>query len=165
MVRNPADADDLLNETLLRIACSLPNFEGRASVKTWAYRIASNVAIDFLRKSRRVQAIEFDEAVAAELEAVEDDEDRLILDEMNDCVRQVIEGLPPVHRSALILHHLQGMTTAQTAEILGISLANAKVRIHRARNRLREALNRACDFYTSHDGALRCDRKPPHRDD
>jgi RNA polymerase sigma-70 factor (ECF subfamily) len=78
---------------------------------------------------------------------------------MNHCVRQVIDGLPPDHRAALVLHHLQGKTAAETAEILEISLANAKVRIHRAKARLREALENECDFYATDGGTLRCDRK------
>jgi len=165
MVRNAADADDLLQETLMRIARGLPAFEGRASVKNWSFRIASNVAIDFLRKSAKTTVVEFDETVADELEAGPGDEERLVLDEMNRCVREVIDGLPPEYRAALILHHLQGKTLAESAEILEISLANAKVRIHRAKTRLREALGQACEFYTSEEGALHCTRKAATRDD
>jgi RNA polymerase sigma factor (sigma-70 family) len=62
MVGNSADADDLLQETLLRIATNLPGFEHRSSLKTWAFRIATNVAIDFLRKSKRAELTEIDEA-------------------------------------------------------------------------------------------------------
>ncbi len=165
MVHNAADADDLLQETLLRIARGLPGFEGRASVKNWSYRIASNAAIDFLRKSSNAGVVEFNHDVADELLIEPDDEDRLILDEMNHCVLEVVDGLPPMYRAALVLHHLQGRTAAETAQILDISLANAKVRIHRAKARLREALDCACEFYISDDGTLRCDRKTPSGDD
>ena len=160
MVRNAADADDLLQETLLRIARGLPEFEGRASVKNWAYRIATNAAIDFLRRSSRVTLIEFDASSSEEPGSDHDDEDTIILDEMNHCVREVIDGLPPQYRAALVLHQLQGKTAIEAAEILEISLANAKMRIHRAKARLREALDRECDFYTTDEGTLRCDRKP-----
>jgi RNA polymerase sigma-70 factor (ECF subfamily) len=161
MVRNAADAEDLFQETLLRIARGLPEFEGRASAKNWAYRIATNVAIDFLRRTKKATVIAFDESATGETAPEIDDEDRLILDEMNQCVREVIDGLPPTYRAALILHHLEGRTAAETARILDISLANAKIRIHRAKDRLQEALARECDFYTSDGGTLRCDRKSP----
>jgi len=161
MVRNAADAEDLLQETLLRIARGLPDFEGRASAKNWAYRIATNVAIDFLRRSNKATVVDFDASSAEETASESEDEDRLILDEMNQCVREVIDGLPPRYRAALVLHHLQGKTAAETAQILDLSLANAKMRIHRAKERLREALDRECDFYASDGGALRCDRKSP----
>jgi len=85
---------------------------------------------------------------------------RLVIDEMNACVRQVIDSLPEDYRDALILHDLEGLTAVQTAEICGCSLATAKIRIHRARLRLREALQHECDFYRDTDNVLRCDRKP-----
>jgi RNA polymerase sigma-70 factor (ECF subfamily) len=158
MTGSAADADDLLQETLMRIARALPDFEGRSSPKNWAYRIATNVAIDFLRKNKKGKFSEFgQEEDRSEL----DEEDRMVLDEMNDCVRGVIDGLPPDYRAALILFNLQGKSVAETAQILDISVAAAKVRIHRAKARLKEALNRKCDFYASDDGNLRCDRKKP----
>lgn len=153
MTGNAADADDLLQETLMRIARALPCFEGRSSVKNWAFRIATNMAIDFLRKTRKADFCEFEES---ETESEVNEEDLLILDEMNSCVRAVIDGMPPDNRAALILFNLQGRSVAETAQILGISVASAKVRIHRAKARLKEALNRKCDFYTSDDGNLRC---------
>jgi RNA polymerase sigma-70 factor (ECF subfamily) len=158
MSGSDADADDLLQETLMRIARALPEFEGRSSPKNWAYRIATNVAIDFLRKTKKGDFIEFG---GSEDRSEVDEEDRLVLEEMNDCVRGVIDGLPPDHRAALILFNLEGRSVAETAQILGISVAAAKVRIHRAKARLKAALARECDFYTSDDGNLRCDRKNP----
>jgi len=164
MVRNAADAEDLHQEVLLRIARGLSEFQGRSSVKNWAYRIATNVAIDFLRRSRRIDLIVFDESTLEPPGADSDEEDRLILDEMNQCVRQVIDGLPPKYRAALVLHDLHDKTAAETAEILEITLANAKMRIHRARAHLREALDRECDFYATDEGTLRCDRKAPENE-
>lgn len=158
MTGSAADADDLLQDTLMRIARGLPGFEGRSSPKNWAYRIATNVAIDFLRRTRKGRFSEFGEN---EDRSDVDEEDRMILDEMNACVRGVIDGLPPDYRAALILFNLQGNSVAETAKILDISVAATKVRIHRAKTRLREALNRECDFYTSEEGNLRCDRKKP----
>ena len=75
-------------------------------------------------------------------------------------MRQVIDGLPEEHRAALVLHDLEGMTAQETAEICGCTLATAKIRIHRARRRLKEALQRQCEFYRDDQDVLRCDRKP-----
>jgi RNA polymerase sigma-70 factor (ECF subfamily) len=154
MTGSAADADDLLQETLMRIARALPEFEGRSSPKNWAFKIATNAAIDFLRKAKKGKFSEFG---PGEDQSEVDEEDRMVLDEMNECVRGVIDGLPPDYRAALVLFNLQ----AETAQILDISVAAAKVRIHRAKARLKEALNRKCDFYISDDGNLRCDRKKP----
>jgi RNA polymerase sigma-70 factor (ECF subfamily) len=80
---------------------------------------------------------------------------------MSSCVRDVIDGLPGNYRTALVLHDLEGLTAAQVAEVANCSLATAKIRIHRARRRLRDALEEECRFYRDDDDVFRCDRKPP----
>ena len=163
MVGNRATADDLLQETLLRIARGLPGFEGRSTIKTWAFTIATRVATDhFRRPTTKAQIVDMDqtkEIADSEL----DGEGRLVIDEMNSCVREVIDSLPADYRAALVLHDLQGLTAASTAEACGCSLATAKIRIHRARARLRDALNTECVFYRDENDVFRCDRKPPGR--
>ncbi len=156
MTRNSADAHDLLQESLIRIARELPSLRSPDAVKAWAYRVATNVAIDFLRASGRVQFVE----IVGESESPEEDaEEELVVNEMNDCIRGVIDRLPPHYRAAIVLSNLQGLSVAETAEIMGTTVTAAKVRIHRAKAKLREALNQECDFYTSESGALRCDVK------
>jgi RNA polymerase sigma-70 factor (ECF subfamily) len=161
MVGNSATADDLLQETLLRIARGLPDFEGRSSVKTWAFTIATRVATDHFRRPETRARIVDMEGAPDIADSETDVEGRLVIDEMNSCVREVIDSLPEDHRAALVLHDLQGLTAAATAEASGCSLATAKMRIHRARARLREALGRECQFYRDSEGVLRCDRKSP----
>lgn len=161
MVGNSADADDLLQETLMRIARALPRFEHRSSLKSWAFRIATNVAIDHLRKKRQAQFIEFTDATEPDAALDVDEVDRLVVDEMNTCLREVIDGLPPDYRAALVLFNLEGRSVAEVADICDISISLAKIRIHRGKARLKKALQRECDFYESAEGTLRCDRKPP----
>lgn len=154
-----AVAEDLLQETLLRIARGLSGFGGRASVKTWAFSIATRVAADHFRQpANRASIVEFDESrdVSGRDPAVDQ---QLVIGEMNACIRQVIDSLPADYRAALVLHDLQGLTVVQAAEICGCSVATAKIRIHRARRRLREALQQACEFYRDSENVLRCDRK------
>lgn len=152
-------ADDLLQETLIRMARGLPDFAGRASVKTWAFSIATHVAIDYFRKpERRLHIVEVNEATdLADTDRATDE--RFIVDEMNSCIRQVIDSLPEDYRAALVLHDLEGLTAQQVAEVCNCSLATTKIRIHRARNRLKEALQQECEFYRDGDNVFRCDRK------
>ncbi len=158
-------AEDLLQETLIRIARGLPGFEGRSELKTWAFSIATRVAADHFRQPQnRVRIIAVEES--ADLPVAEPSpsiEQRVVIDEMNVCVRRVIDSLPEDYRAALVLHDLEGLTAAQTAEICGCSLPTAKIRVHRARLRLKEALRQECEFYLDGDNVLRCDRKtrPP----
>lgn len=161
MVGNRATADDLLQETLLRIARGLPGFEGRSSVKTWAFTIATRVATDHFRSpDTRAQIVDVDKVPEISASDV-DVEGQLVIDEMNSCVRGVIDSLPEDYRAALVLHDLEGLTAAATAEACGCSLATAKIRIHRARARLKSALDAECKFYRDDDGVFRCDRKSP----
>ncbi len=158
LVGDPATADDLLQETLLRIARALPEFEGRSSVKTWAFTIATRVATDHFRSPQnRTQIIDIDETSPVDDAAIEKE---LIIDEMSSCVREVIDSLPEDYRTAIVLHDLEGQTAAKVAEIVGCSVATAKIRIHRGRRRLQQALNEECTFYRDEDNVFRCDRKP-----
>jgi RNA polymerase sigma-70 factor (ECF subfamily) len=159
-VGDRAAADDLLQETLLRIARGLTDFAGRASMKTWAFSIATRVAADYFRKpEHRLRIVEVSEAEDLPDTDLPIDE-RIVLDEMNSCIRAVVDSLPDDYRAALVLHDLEGQTVEQTAEICGCSLATVKIRIHRARQRLRKALQQQCEFYRDTDSVLRCDRKP-----
>lgn len=152
-------AEDLLQETLIRISRGLPGFEGRSELKTWAFSIATRVAADHFRQpANRAQIVDLGES--PELPVLDDSvEQQLVVDEMNACVRQVIDSLPEEYRAALVLHDLEGLTAMETAEICGSSLPTAKIRIHRARLRLKEALHEECVFYRDSESVLRCDRK------
>ena len=165
MAGDRATADDLLQETLLKIARGLPGFEGRSSVKTWAFTIATRVATDYFRRPEtRAHIVDLEDT--PEITASEVDVDqRMVIDEMNSCVREVIDSLPEDYRAALVLHDLEGLTVAATAEACGCTMATAKIRIHRARARLKKALQSECDFYSDDEDTLRCDRKSPTQDD
>ena len=135
-----ATAEDLLQETLVKIDRGMPAFEGRSSVKTWAFSIASRVATDhFRRPASKARIVDF--SGVADPEAPDSEiEDQLVIDEMSACVRDVIDSLPGDYRTALVLHDLEGLTAAQVADVADCSLATAKIRIHRARRRLKDAL-------------------------
>jgi RNA polymerase sigma-70 factor (ECF subfamily) len=158
-VGDRAVAEDLWQETLVRMNKGLPSFAGRSSVKTWVFSIASRVAADYFRDpARKAGIVELSQAA----ELVDPDraiDERLVAGEMNGCVRQVIDSLPEAYRAALILHDLEGLSAEQTAAIADCSVASAKIRIHRARLRLKQALNQQCEFYRDTDSVFRCDRK------
>lgn len=159
LVGDAATADDLLQETLVRVARGLPGFRAHSSLKTWVFAIATRVAADhFRRPATKVSTVDIDDFELLP-DRVPDVDERLIVEEANACVRGVIDSLPEDYRAALVLHDLEGLTAAETAEICGCSLATAKVRIHRARARLREALESACTFYRDSNDVFRCDRK------
>lgn len=157
-------AEDLWQETLMRMHKGWSTFAGRSSIKTWGFAIASRVAADYLRHpGRKTRIVALDE----DAEPVDSDRaivEQLVVDEMNACVRQVIDSLPDAYRAALILHDLEGFSAEQTAEICDCSVASAKIRIHRARLRLKHALKAQCAFYRDPDNVFRCDRKAQNSD-
>ena len=163
-VGDPELADDLFQETSIKIARGLPGFEGRSTIRTWAFQIAHRVCIDHFRKSSSKQTVlEFLEADHPAQEPEHDE--AIVIDEMNQCIRDVIDSLPPDYRTALVLHDLEGLTGDEVARVSECSLTTAKIRIHRARKRVRAALQDQCQFYHDRDQVLRCDRKEPEGSD
>lgn len=157
-VGDAAVAEDLRQETFIKIERALADFEGRASLKTWAFAIASRVVLDYLRQgSRKVKLVDIDE-VADLVDSNVSVDEQIAIDEMNACVREFIDTLPPDYRTALILHDLEGMSVADTAEVSQCSLATAKIRIHRARQRLKAVLDKACEVYRDSNSMFRCAR-------
>lgn len=158
-VGNRALAEDLQQETLVRVSGGYASFAARSSIKTWAFSIANRVAADYFRHPDQQRLIvELDEAIDV-ANPDPDISDQLIETQMNQCMREVIDSLPGNYRAVLILHDLEGLSVEQTAQICECTLANAKIRLHRARNRLKEALGKQCSFYHDDGGAYRCDRK------
>jgi RNA polymerase sigma-70 factor (ECF subfamily) len=86
---------------------------------------------------------------------------KIIRDEMSECVREFVDRLPTDQRTVLILNELEGFTNKEIADILQISLDAAKIRLHRARTKLKKALADGCDFYHDDRSELACDRKQP----
>lgn len=167
-----AEAEDLAQEVFEKVGRNLGDFRGEADLSTWVYRIATNTALDRLRRRGKptdsVDPLLVDATVIAEGnrnvwtdEIRQTLEGRVIRDEMNACIREVINRLPENYRTVIILGDLEGFSDREIAEILGLNLRNAKVRLHRARAQLRIALEKACVFYRSEDNELACDRKGP----
>ncbi|HIC87884.1 MAG TPA: sigma-70 family RNA polymerase sigma factor [Anaerolineae bacterium] len=150
LMGNGEDAEEVLQETFISACDKIDSFERRSSLGTWLYRIATNAALMRLRK-KQLPTVPLDQPV----ETVSGDElPRHIVDwsfdpagvALNDELRQELEAavasLPETLRVVFILRDVQGLSTAEVAETLGISQSAAKVRLHRARLRLREQLSR-----------------------
>lgn len=158
-----ADAEDVAQEVFLKINRSIDSFRGESSLSTWIYRIATNAAMDHLRKpsSRMVQPVEDrDEEDAGPIDTAPLHDTLLIKKDMNGCIRNVVDSLPEDYRTVLVLSELEELTNAEIAEVLGISLDTTKIRLHRARTKLRKALETNCNFYRDERNELSCDPKP-----
>lgn len=134
------DREDLAQEILLQLWCSLPRFEGRAKESTWIYRVALNTALawqraDTRRRQRLAPAIALDEFPADETDHAR----RLDNEEALARLYEAIRSLPKVD-AALVMLHLDGLSYRETAEVLGISESNVGVKLTRARKALAELM-------------------------
>jgi RNA polymerase sigma-70 factor, ECF subfamily len=154
----PQEAEDLTQTVFAKAAKALPRFRGDAETSTWLYRIAANVASDWLRgrtAHEARQTIRYpdasDEDMAIDPAQVDDSgaspEQELARKDMRDCIRGEIGKLPKAHGIVLMLSALGGLTDAEIAQTLGISGDNAKVRLHRARQQFKKIIESRCDFY------------------
>jgi RNA polymerase sigma-70 factor (ECF subfamily) len=162
-------AEDIAQEVFAKVSRSLDSFKGISTFSTWIYRIATNAALDKLRSpsfKRSSKHIPLEDCAGiadrnvwtGQAESTVDQE--VVRKEMSECVREFVDRLSPDYRTVLILSELEGFKNREIAAILEISLDNVKVRLHRARTRLKKELDSGCNFYHNEQGALACDRKP-----
>ncbi len=155
------EAGDMTQEVFAKVSRALPRFRGDSSVSTWIYRIATNIAYDRLRRSSSQQTAEVPiEADAPVKDPSPGIEQQLVRREMIDCVDRFIDRLPPNYRSVVVLSEQEGLTNQEIAEALRLTLDTVKIRLHRARTRLRKELGEGCDFYRDERNELACDPKP-----
>lgn len=156
----PSDVDDVTQDVFTKINQALPQFRGESSLSTWIYRIATNAAYDRLR-SRSSHGdtdvpLDPDAAVA---DPSPDTAQTLVRRQMNACIDDYIARLPASYRSVVILSEHEGLTNAEIADALGVTLDTVKIRLHRARVRLRKELGGGCDFYRDDRNEFACEPK------
>jgi RNA polymerase sigma-70 factor (ECF subfamily) len=137
----PEDARDVTQEAYLRAYRGLAEFRGDARFSTWMYRITANVASTYLGRRRRHRHDELPDAGDV-ADTRLDVDPALVADagDLRDRVVAALEDLPPKLRAVVVLRDVYEMPHDDIAEELGISVAAAKVRLHRARHRLRSEL-------------------------
>jgi len=150
MVRDPDEALDISQDTFLRAYQSLSRFRGSASFQTWLYRIATNLSIDAIRRSKRRQ--EATVSLDAPVDTGEGQVMRELADEsrgpelaatgraVQDEVAAALEQMSPTLRPVLVMYDLQGMSYQEIAEVLGCPLWTVKSRLFNARMQLKELL-------------------------
>lgn len=154
------EAEDLTQEVFVKVSQALSRFRHESHLSTWIYRIARNAAID-RKRSRAFQETvreQFSNEVMAE-EMRNPVEQQLIRKEMNACIVGFVENLPADYRSVVVLSELEELSNPEIAEVLGISLATVKIRLHRARALLKKEFATRCDFYRDEGNGLLCDPK------
>jgi RNA polymerase sigma-70 factor (ECF subfamily) len=152
------EGEDLTQEVFVKVSQALEAFRGESELSTWIYRIATNAAIDRLRSSsfqRTVKDFSADPTHAEDKAEIADRnawtgektplvEKQVYRKEMNDCVSTFINNLPEAYRTVLVLSEFEDLSNKAIAEILGVGLESVKIRLYRARERLKAELATNC---------------------
>jgi len=151
MVRNRELAEDLSQETFIKVLNALESYRPEFKFSSWVFKIANNAAIDHLRRreldtlslegSPHAETPQMVEATALQIgERGETALDAVANKELGGEIEQAIAKLRPEYRTCILLRHVEGRAYEEIAEILGLPLGTVKTYIHRARNELRIAL-------------------------
>ena len=149
MIPSAPDAEDLTQETFVRAYLSIRSFQSRASLNTWLFRIATNLCIDYGRKTQRTQGLvtslsaEEDEDGEHEREIpdVQYDPQRLLLNkELGTQLDRALRDLPAKLRAVVLLYDVEGLPYDEIAAIAGCPLGTVKSRLFNARAALRDKL-------------------------
>lgn len=140
ILADDAEAEDVMQEAYLRAFRELAGFRGEALFSTWLTRIACHEALARMRKRRRLVPIAGGEPPEPPAETHGPDrevENR----ELKDVLRQAVEALPDPLRTVFCLREVEGLSTEETADALGLTVENVRVRLHRAKMGLRQTLD------------------------
>ncbi len=150
MLGNPEDAEDVLQNTFINALTHITSFEGRSSLSTWLYRIASNEALMLLRKKKpeiNLEDVEGGGEEAGDLKPTQFvdwsllPEDELLSGESKQVLDAAVKTLPKSLRIVFLLRDVEGLSIKETAEVLRLTETNVKTRLLRARMVLREGLS------------------------
>lgn len=162
------EAEDVAQVAFEKVNRNLSGFKGESKISTWVFKIATNTAMDRLKSPSYKRTLSGSLA-PVQLQTIENigmatqkptsPDQKVIRKEMSACIREFVDRLSPDYRTIITLNELEGFTNKEIAEILEISLETAKIRLHRARAKLKESLESGCDFYLNESSELACDRK------
>ena len=164
------EARDLVQDVFLKVDKGLTKFEGRSSLSTWIYRIATNLSHDrfrsasFQKGEKQTLTDEFVEENKENKNAWTGEgetsaEQQLERKEMSSCINRYIYDLNEDYQKVLVLSEYEGLKNKEIASILGITLDTVKIRIYRGRVQLKKRMEKGCDVTPDPDSGLHCDEK------
>ena len=166
ITQNREDAEDVTQDAFLKAYEKLDQFQGNAKFYTWLVRIAVNESLMRLRKRRTAKLVSMDEDIQTDEGQVPrdfadwapDPEQNYDHAELSEILQKTIQGLPHGFRVVFALRDVEGLSTEETAEALGLSVPAVKSRLLRARLQLRERLSR---YFRRKDGTMISAEKKP----
>lgn len=156
LIKDEFVADDLIQETFLRIQQNLDSLRDPSKLSSWIFRIAYNLCQDHFRQSKAL--LNKENGDQEEMEPSEEPSTQKEMEqrEMGKCVQAQINLLPEPLRAVLFLFDIMEFNQQEIADTLGITIENVKVRLHRARKKLKAILEEKCTFETDERNVLVC---------
>lgn len=149
MLNNRHEAEDVVQDTFLRVYKNLERYDENQKFSTWIYRIGTNLCIDRLRKRKPVYSLdaEMNEQEGIDGYALIPSDDRtpeteLMLSETKEMIREAIDSLPAKYKSVMVLRYLNELSLQEISEVLDMPVTTIKTRVHRGREFLRKKLER-----------------------
>ena len=148
LVGNAQEAEDVAQETFLRVYANLDHYDPTYKFSTWVYRIATNLSIDQLRKRKQVYSID-KEAPGADgidwhdrlADQQPNPEEQTLTGELQLQVQQAINSLSPKYRAIMILRYIEDLSLQEISEVVKLPISTVKTRIHRGRESLKKKLS------------------------
>jgi RNA polymerase sigma-70 factor (ECF subfamily) len=159
VLRDDAEAEDVVQDAWVRAYTHLRQFSGRATFATWLTRIAIHEAL--ARRRRRLRHVSFGDEPATLASPARPPDDEIGARQVMATIEAAIDALPARYRTAFVLRDVQGLGTAETAACLEVPEATVRTRLHRARTLLRTRLDATLDISAGGVFAFageRCDR-------
>lgn len=141
-VKNPYDAEDILQDVFIKIYQNVDKLEDHSKLKSWLYRITKNTIIDFYRKNKDLP-IEIEYILN---EMIMEQESDNMNKEIAGCLASMIFDLPNKYKAPLEYYEIEGKQHKEIAEKLNISLSGSKTRVQRARKKLKDIIIQCCDL-------------------
>ncbi len=154
MCANREDAQDCLQEAMLRVYRAISGFKGQSSFSTWLYRITMNTCLDELRRKKNKQNTSLDGLLDqgwSPTEGSAGPEQEALRSELRDKMGGAIRQLPEDMRVAIVLRDMQGLTYDEIAQVTQVSVGTVKSRISRGREKLREKLREYVELFDRRD--------------
>ena len=147
MLNNRQEAEDVVQDTFLRVYNNLERYDTSMKFSTWIYRIATNLSIDRLRKRKPVYSLD---AESSEYEGLDGysmipsdnrtPESEMLISETQRIIHQAIDTLPPKYKTVMILRYIHELSLQEVGDILDMPVTTIKTRVHRGREFLRKKL-------------------------
>jgi RNA polymerase sigma-70 factor (ECF subfamily) len=155
-VRDESVADDLTQETFMKVQGNLDTLRDRSKISSWVFRIAYHLCQDHFRALKNSSAREEVHDGLVTLQEIPLQK-KLEQEEMSRCVQDQLKLLPESLRNVLIFADVMEFTHQEIADILGLSVENVKVRVHRARKKMKDILKEKCTFEVDERNILICE--------